>query len=213
MTKQKLQRFSELDTFPNVFGKSGNLSGIKPQDYFKLNQPIILELGCGRGEYTLSLAQHFPSRNIIGVDLKGSRLWRGAKTALEMKLENAAFLHTNISFLKDYFSNGEVSEIWITFPDPYPKRRKENSRLTSPNFLKIYKGIMLINNKVHLKTDSDTLFNYSLKIVNKMNYKVHRMSFDVHNDFPNDEVLTNLTTYEEKHLKQGLKIKYFCFTI
>lgn len=183
--RNKLQKFAEVLAFPNVYenfnndqpalaGKDGEeveLKGEWATRHFKNTNPITLELACGKGEYTLGLAQRFPDRNFIGVDIKGARIWRGAKTALAKGIHNAAYLRTRIEQLSYFFAPGEVDEIWITFPDPFLKKGKANRRLTSPNFLDVYTKILKKSSLVHLKTDDDTLYAYTLEtLANQKNY-------------------------------------------
>ena len=169
-SKNKLKRFRENETFANVIQPNreeviaGNfpLKGVWARDFFKNNHPIVLELGCGRGEYTVNLAKEYPDKNFIGVDIKGARFWRGAKTALEEQIPNAAFLRTQIELIDHLFAQGEVSEIWITFPDPQIKYKRTKHRLTNQDFLAKYKHILSPEGLIHLKTDSEYLHGYTL---------------------------------------------------
>ena len=213
MTVKKLQRFADLSTFPNTFQNPAGMKGRWNQLYFKNNNPITLELACGKGEYTLELARRFPDRNFIGVDLKGARIWRGAKTALEEKLTNVAFLRIPIEKLAEHFATGEVEEIWIPFPDPFPRKGKAKKRLTSPRFLNIYREILKPGGLVHLKTDDKDLFLYTLETLNQEGLTVLKVIENLYNGKIYDDLLTIKTTYERKHLEGGKTIRYLKFNI
>lgn len=215
MAKKKLQRFAEIETFPNVFylpfgEKNFSLYG-KWHEHFGNKNPIVLELGCGKGEYTIGLAEKHPNKNFIGVDIKGNRIWRGAKTAVENKMKNAAFLRTRIELIENAFAKNEVSEIWITFPDPQPK--KENKRLTSIVFLERYKKIIQQKGIIHLKTDNQELFDFTLKVISESKLKVLDSTDDLYSENDRDKVKLIKTYYEQKFLKQGNKITYIKFQI
>src|ERR1051325_9312258 len=172
MGKMKLQRFAENQTFTNLLQpKLGyppegfTLKGKWNKDFFKKDQPIVLELGCGRGEYTIGLARRFPDKNFIGIDIKGARLWRGAKTGMEENLTNVGFLRILIDQIQYFFGENEVSEIWITFPDPQPQLSRERKRLTHPQFVNRYAGFLKPNGIIHLKTDSTSLYEYTLETI------------------------------------------------
>lgn len=219
--KNKLKRFAEVAAFPNVFevdpamesflsnaeGMSEDLRGRWARRYFNNSNPVILELACGKGDYTVALAQDYPGKNFIGVDIKGARMWIGAKKALETDLKNAAFLRTRIEFIDRFFAPGEVSEIWITFPDPF--EGKANRRLTSPPFLDRYRKFLKPDGVVHLKTDSDLLYEYTMEILTAdpkceilySNDNIYKNPLD----FPE---LEYKTYYEKKHLLDGRTIKY-----
>jgi len=214
MAKRKLERFAELKTFPNVFEyPSPELKEKWHTEVFKNGNPITLELACGRGEYTLALARRYPQRNFVGIDLKGARLWRGAKTALEENLTNAIFVRMPIERILDIFSEKQIEEIWLPFPDPYPKRSKENKRLTSPKFLSIYKTLMLDDGLIHFKTDDDDFYQYTLETLREQKCTIHRVINDVHANTIDDEFITLKTTYENKHIAAGKIIKYVCFSV
>lgn len=178
-TRNKLQKFSELLSYPHVFenfsyeqptlyGKDGavvDMKGHWDDTFFKNQQPITLELACGRGEYTVALATRYPQRNFIGVDIKGARIWQGATKVMEQSLTNAAFLRTRIEQVNQFFASDEVDEIWITFPDPFLRDSKSNRRLTSPSFLTIYRQFLKKGGIVHLKTDSPVLYDYTLEVI------------------------------------------------
>ncbi|MEO6169121.1 MAG: tRNA (guanosine(46)-N7)-methyltransferase TrmB [Chitinophagales bacterium] len=212
MAKKKLIRLSELETFANVYQLSMELKGKWKLLVFQNFAPITLELACGKGEYTVALARNFPARNFIGIDIKGARIWRGAKTALEEKISNAAFLRTYIDHITAYFEPGEVAEIWITFPDPYHENSKMNKRLTSSVFLRRYMQILQPGGIIHLKTDDQLLYEFSLDTIAKENC---RLLFNTDNlyasDLP-DEILSVRTFYEKQHLANGKTIKYIRFT-
>jgi len=218
--KDKLKRFAENETFHNLIQPTMEevqndlyLIGTWGKDFFKNSHPIVLELGCGRGEYTVGLASKYPDKNFIGIDRKGARIWRGAKTSVEDNLINAGFLRTRLEFLDKCFARDEVSEIWITFPDPHLKSKKINNRLTSPHFLNKYKEIISSDGIIHLKTDSDFLYNFTLQIIEE--YK-HTLIYETNNLYAegNDlEVAEIRTFYEKMFLKQEIKIKYIQFKL
>ena len=214
MAKRKLERFTEMATFPNVFQLlNDDLKGKWHSNYFKNNHPIVLELGCGKGEYTVNMAQYFPDKNFIGIDFKGARLWRGAKTALEEGLSNVAFLRIQIENIANFFAENEVDEIWITFPDPQPQISREKKRLTSPRFIKEYGSILKSGGFVHLKTDHDGLYNYSLEVIERLNLKLHTSTHDLYQSELLNEVLAIKTTYEKIYLAEQKRIHYLSFSI
>ena len=223
MGKDKLKRFAEISTFDNVFQPSVNnfkpsidLKG-KWNTVFNNSHPIIIELGCGKGEYTVELAKNYSTINFIGVDLKGSRMWRGAKTCIEENIENVRFLRTKIDFIDLFFFKNEVAEIWLTFSDPQSK--KPRKRLTSPLFIDRYRKFLKKGGKIHLKTDSDLLYEYTLEQIQEHQYKLIENSNDVYNELilranPNLKLAMEIKTfYEKMWLKEGKKIKYLCFSI
>lgn len=211
MAKRKLKKFAEITKFENVLefpeDVKGNWSSV-----FRNKNPIILELGCGKGEYTLELARKYPKKNFIGVDIKGERIWRGAKTALEEKLGNVVFLRIGIEVITNYFDKQEVEEIWITFPDPYPKNRQRKKRLMSPVFLKNYKEVLKPKGLIHLKTDELKFFNYTIQVLKSEKYKISKEIRDLYKNEVEDPSLKIQTTYEKMHLEDGRKIYYLCFT-
>ncbi|HBJ77366.1 MAG TPA: tRNA (guanosine(46)-N7)-methyltransferase TrmB [Porphyromonadaceae bacterium] len=220
MGKNKLQKFAMMEGYPHVFqcpysvwreGEEFSLKGKWREEFFKNNHPIVLELGCGRGEYTTSLASLFPEKNYIGVDIKGARMWAGAKESLEKGLSNVAFLRTHIEWIDAFFAPQEVEEIWITFPDPQMK--KERKRLTSPLFLEQYQRVLREGGVVHLKTDSHFLFTYTKALLEKNDILPLRKSEDISQDYPNDAVLSIPTAYEEQWRERGIAIKYISFSI
>lgn len=214
MGKDKLRRFAEIAAFSNVVELEDGkvLKGLWSKEHFKNNNPVVLELGCGKGEYTVNLARLFPERNFIGIDYKGNRIWRGAKTALEEGIENVAFLRIQIENLLDYFAENEVSEIWITFPDPQPQISREKKRLTSPRFLSMYKFTLTGAGSVHLKTDSDSLYLYTLQKVSEPGFELQINTADLYNSEFADEVLSIKTYYEKKYLATNKNINYLKFT-
>ncbi|RWY55846.1 tRNA (guanosine(46)-N7)-methyltransferase TrmB [Mucilaginibacter gilvus] len=214
MGKDKIRRFAEIDTFSNVL----QLDAGKPYQgkwatgFFKNDNPVVLELACGKGEYTVNLAQLFPDKNFIGVDYKGNRIWRGAKTALEDGVPNVAFLRIQIENLTDYFSVGEVDEIWITFPDPQPQLSREKKRLTSPRFLDKYRVLLKPGGCVNLKTDNDGLHAYTVDKIAELNLPLHARTEDLYHSEFADEVLSIKTYYEKKYLKHNKNINYLKFS-
>lgn len=210
MGKDKLRKFAEIDTFSNVLqleeGKA--MLGKWAEKQFGNNNPIVLELACGKGEYTVNLAKNSPDRNFIGVDFKGNRIWRGAKTALEEGINNVAFLRIQIENILEYFAAGEVSEIWITFPDPQPQKSRIKKRLTNPVFLARYQEITAANAPMHLKTDNDDFYQYTLETLMELGHQIVKQTTDLyHSDFVTPE-LSIKTYYEKKYLAQDKNINY-----
>ncbi|MEO6849202.1 MAG: tRNA (guanosine(46)-N7)-methyltransferase TrmB [Mucilaginibacter sp.] len=214
MGKDKLRRFAEIDTFSNVVQLAAGqpFKGKWAIDFFKNNNPVVLELACGKGEYTVNLARMFPDKNFIGIDYKGNRIWRGAKTALEEGVSNVAFLRIQIEMLLDYFGPGEVDEIWITFPDPQPQLSREKKRLTSPRFLDKYQLLLKPGGFVNLKTDNDGLHAYTAEKINERDLCLHIKTEDVYHSAYADEVLSIKTYYEKKYLKDNKNINYLKFS-
>jgi tRNA (guanine-N7-)-methyltransferase len=212
--KDKLRRFSEIGEFANVI----QLDAGKPyrgkwcSDFFKAEKPLVLELACGKGEYTVNLAILFPEKNFIGVDYKGNRIWRGAKTAIEDGIINVAFLRIQIETLIDYFAPGEIDEIWITFPDPQPQLSREKKRLTSSRFLETYKLVLKPGGKVNLKTDNNGLYAYTVNQTDILGLKVHIQTADLYHSEFVDNVLSIKTYYERKYLKDNKNINYIQFS-
>ena len=212
--KDKLRRFAEIADFANVLqmdeGKPMRSQWAKT--FFKNDKPVILELACGKGEYTVNLAQLFPDTNFIGIDYKGNRIWRGAKTAIEEGINNVGFLRIQIETLLDYFAPGEVEEIWITFPDPQPQLSREKKRLTSKRFLDMYQQILKPGGPVHLKTDNDNLHAYTVEKIAEFGLNQHIRTEDLyHSEFVN-EVLSIKTYYEQKYLQHNKNINYLKFS-
>jgi len=221
-SKNKLKRFRENETFGNLFQPSREelltdhfeLKGLWNKKYFKKDQPIVVELGCGKGEYSLGLAEQNPDKNFIGIDIKGARIWRGAKTALEQKMENVAFLRMQIELLDKAFAPGEISEIWITFPDPQIKYKRTKHRLTNPDFLSLYKKLLAPDGVIHLKTDSEFLHGYTLGLLQGAG---HEILYAHHHIYNNTEVPKELieiqTFYEKQYLEIGKPITYIKFKL
>jgi tRNA (guanine-N7-)-methyltransferase len=214
MGKDKLRRFAEIETFENVLqlDEGKPFKGGWSAKQFKNDQPLILELACGKGEYTVNLARLFPATNFIGLDYKGNRIWRGAKTALEDQIPNVAFLRIQIENILDYFGEEEVDEIWITFPDPQPQISREKKRLTSPRFLEKYKQILKPGGFIHLKTDNDGLHAYTLEKIEELSLKLVARTEDLYHSDLVDEVLSIKTYYEKKYLAHEKNINYLKFS-
>jgi tRNA (guanine-N7-)-methyltransferase len=221
-SKNKLIRFKENETFNNVFQPTREevVSGCFPlkgkwnSDFFKNDHPLIVELGCGKGEYSVGLAQKYPEKNFVGIDIKGARFWRGAKTAVENGLENVAFVRTQIELIDHVFAKNEVDEIWITFPDPQIKYKRTKHRMTNPDFLEMYKNILKNSGLVHLKTDSEFMHGYTLGLLQGQG---HDILYSNHNIYVNegspDEVTAIQTFYEKQYLEINKAITYIRFKI
>jgi len=219
-SKNKLKRFRENDTFSNViqptrkevlegFSKKGNW-----QTFFNNNNPIVLELGCGKGEYTIALARKNPKINYIGIDLKGARFWRGAKTALEENLTNVAFIRTQIELIDLLFAENEVTEIWITFPDPQIKYTRTKHRLTNTDFLKKYYTVLKPDGIVNLKTDSEFMHGYTLGLLHGEGHEILYAHHDIYkNHHAPKEVIETQTFYESQYLEKGKPITYIKFKL
>lgn len=225
MAKNKLRRFAEMKAWNNVFEptldpetiRSFPLKGKWHADYFKNDRPIVLELGCGKGEYTVGLARHYPEKNFVGVDIKGSRIFVGAKEALDENLENVGFLRSKIDFLDSYFGENEVDEIWLTFSDP--QAGKPRKRLTSELFIERYRKVLKKGGIVHLKTDSDLLFESTENEIKTHGYDVIELTWDLYKSLPVDldptirDILHIKTHYEQLFTAKGSTIKYCSFRI
>lgn len=217
MGKNKLQKFDDMNSFPHVFQfpfstlqeKGFEMKGKWNSDFFKNNNPIVLELGCGKGEYAVGLARKYPEKNFIGVDIKGARMWTGAKDALENGITNVAFLRTNIELITAFFAENEISEIWITFPDPQMK--KVRKRLTSTRFMDLYRQILKPDGIIHLKSDSNFMYTYTCEMIKANHYSVNVQTEDLYNSGITDEILEIKTFYEQQWLERGLSIKYIQF--
>jgi tRNA (guanine-N7-)-methyltransferase len=212
--KDKLRRFAEVATFANVVQLEAGLPyrGKWANDFFKNGDLLVLELACGKGEYTVNLARLFSKKNFIGIDYKGNRIWRGAKDALELGVSNVGFLRIQIETILDYFAPGEVDEIWITFPDPQPQLSREKKRLTSPRFLEKYKQLLKPGGFVNLKTDNDDLHAYTAEKIAELNLRLHIKTEDLYHSEFADEVLSIKTYYEKKYLKENKNINYIKFS-
>lgn len=221
-SKNKLKKFIENESFSNVIqpkrekllSEKFNLKGNWNKLYFKNNNPIVIELGCGKGEYTVNLAKLNPNKNYVGIDVKGARFWRGAKTSLEQKLDNVIFIRTQIELIDFIFDDQEVSEIWLTFPDPQIKYQRRKHRLTNPAFLKLYKKIINNEGLIHLKTDSEFLHGYTLGILEGLDIKPLFSNHDIYknNNAPSD-VINIKTHYEKLFLETKKSISYLCFKL
>ena len=221
-SKNKLKRFQENETFDNVFQPTR--SQLVDMDYqykgqwnaqvFKNNNPIVLELGCGKGEYTVALAKKYPNKNFIGIDIKGARFWRGAKTAVEEDILNAAFIRTQIELIEYVFAENEVDEIWITFPDPQIKYKRTKHRMTNSEFLKRYKKVLKPDGVMNLKTDSEFMHGYTLGLLHGEGHEVLYSNNDVYRQEGSPEEVTSIQTfYEGQYLEQNKPITYIRFKI
>lgn len=211
MAQKKLFRFGQIKTFANVQEYPQDMEG-RWRSFFKNNHPVILELACGRGEYTVALAQMHPQKNFIGVDVKGNRMYIGAKKALETQLHNAAFLRTQIEMIGGYFAPGEVDEIWITFPDPQLRTSKAKKRLTHPRFLREYARFLKPGAVIHLKTDSPDLFSFTKKVIEMYGLTLHETIEDVYDGTPSAELQVK-TYYEGLNIAQSNRIFYLRFSL
>lgn len=220
-SKNKLKRFRENETFSNVVqperalltSSQFELRGKWRSDFFKNDNPLVLELGCGKGEYTVHLAKQNPEINYIGIDIKGARFWRGAKTALEERLENIGFVRTQIELITHCFAPNEVDEIWITFPDPQLKYKRTKHRLTHPDFLEKYKLLLNSEGVIHLKTDSEFLFGYTLGTVANLGEILYAHHDIYHNSTAPVEATAVQTFYEKQFLEEGKAITYMKFKL
>lgn len=210
MGKDKLRKFAEIATFDNVLqlDEGKVMKGQWARQHFGNENPIVLELACGKGEYTVNMARLFPNRNFIGIDYKGNRIWMGAKAALEEGIGNVAFLRIQIEEILEYFEAGEVSEIWITFPDPQPQKSRIKKRLTFPRFLEKYKIITSEGANTHLKTDSDSLYAYTLETLASLDIHPEAQTTDLYHSDLVSEVLSIKTYYEKKYLAVDKNINY-----
>ena len=214
MGKDKLKRFAEYASYSNTYDFAYDLKGKWNELVFKNNNPIVIELGCGKGEYTVALGRNYRDKNFIGIDLRSNRMWKGAGIALEEKLTNVAFLRFVIHKITDAFADGEISEIWITFPDPFPKPRHAKHRLTHPRFLKLYKQILKPGGMVHFKTDDTDLFEFTIDMLPRIGIELLEIEKDVHNNPKAHEHLKNITTYYEKlFMGKGRTIKFTRFML
>ena len=221
-SKNKLKRFLENETFDNVFqptreevvGNEFPLKGKWNSDFFKNDNPIVVELGCGKGEYSVGLAQRFPNKNFIGIDIKGARFWRGAKTASDTELNNVAFVRTQIEIIDGIFAEHEVSEFWITFPDPQIKYKRTKHRMTNTEFLQLYKRILKTDGVMNLKTDSEFMHGYTLGLLHGEGHEVLYANHDVYkNEGSPEEVTAIQTFYENQYLAVKKAITYIKFKI
>ncbi|MEA3316903.1 MAG: tRNA (guanosine(46)-N7)-methyltransferase TrmB [Bacteroidota bacterium] len=219
MVKRKLARFAEMANFKNVvqpkfdeiFQCDYKLKGNWAQDFFRNNSPIVLELGCGKGEYTVGMARKYPEKNFIGIDIKGARIWRGAKTAIEDKISNVAFIRTKIDFINSFFAKNEISEIWLTFSDPQPK--KAHKRLSSSRFLGYYQNLLINNGIINLKTDNTDLYKYTLDVIKLNNLEIITNYEDVYAEKNKEDILSIKTFYEQQFLQEEKTIHYIKFKL
>lgn len=218
--KNKLQKFADNLTFDNLFQYSYDeiISGIHlkgkwSKEFFRNDNDIVIELGCGKGEYSVGLAELYPNRNFIGFDIKGARMWRGLVTAREKSIKNVAFVRSRIDLVSHYFGKDEVSEIWITFPDPHARDTKARKRLTSPEFIKRYIGFLKKDAIINLKTDNIIVFESTLDTIKEYGHEIHYQTYDVYNEGFDNELTSIQTFYEQKWLEYGTKIKYLKFSL
>ncbi|MFI3258627.1 MAG: tRNA (guanosine(46)-N7)-methyltransferase TrmB [Rikenellaceae bacterium] len=219
MGKDKLRKFAENLTFKcfvqpefdDIFQKDHPLKGKWREEFFSNTNPIVLELGCGKGEYTVALAERDPNRNYIGIDIKGARMWRGAKSATQRGMSNVGFLRTRIEFINSFFAEGEIDELWITFPDPQLKTRRAKKRLTAPTFLNYYAKMLSEEGVINLKTDSKHLYNYTTEVIRHFSLPCEVSNDDIYGSGYADEVLSVKTAYEAMFLQRGLPITYTRF--
>ena len=217
MAKNKLQKFADMETYSHVFQypfavlkeRGFDMRGKWNEKFFHNNNPIVLELGCGKGEYAVGLARRYPNKNFIGVDIKGARMWTGASEAKAEGIENVAFLRTHIELITHFFAPGEVSEIWITFPDPQMKKTRK--RLTSTRMLELYREILTENGIIHLKSDSPFLYTYTRAMVQENKFPILIDTDDLYNSGIDDDILGIKTFYEQQWLERGKSIKYIKF--
>jgi tRNA (guanine-N7-)-methyltransferase len=210
--RNKLQRFAENAERSNIIqpGKAlyEQIKGNWHEQYFQNSQPIVVELACGKGDYTIGLARRFPDRNFIGVDIKGSRIWYGSNTAEEEGLDNVAFLRTQILRIENFFAENELSELWITFPDPRPRDRDERRRLTHPRYLQMYQRMLKEGGMFHLKTDDRPFFDFTLEMLKEFPVRNLKQTTDLYNSPMLEEHFGIQTTYEKRWLEEGKKINY-----
>lgn len=219
MGKNKLSKFADLNSYEHVIQASYKqvqtegfqYQGKWSEKFFGNNNPVILELGCGKGEYAVKLAMHFPEFNFVGLDIKGARMWKGATRAKEKGLKNVGFLRTNIENIRMFFGENEVAEIWLTFPDPQMKRSRK--RMTATNFMDKYRPIMVPNGIIHLKTDSKFMYQYTEAMVAENEFEVIRKTEDLYHSELLDEILSIKTFYEKQWLDRGITIKYLSFKL
>ena len=221
-SKNKLKRFRENETFKNVIQPKREelvdqpfvLKGNWNKDFFKNDNPIVLELGCGKGEYSVELARTYPKKNFLGIDIKGARFWRGAKTALEDGLDNVGFMRTQIELVEYAFAKAEISEIWITFPDPQIKYKRTKHRMTNTEFLQKYKNILTPDGIINLKTDSEFMHGYTLGLLHGEGHEILHANHNVYkNEYSPKEVTGIQTFYEKQYLEQGKPITYIKFRV
>ena len=219
MAKHKLQHFAENLTFPNMFQlsfeelKDGFKHRGRWNEFFGNDNPVILELGCGKGEYTVNLAERYPNFNFVGVDVKGARMWKGCKASNIKEMRNVAFIRQHVQVIWEYFGPGEVTEIWITFPDPQPQSARAKKRLTAPRFLDIYRKILKNNGLIHLKTDNDGFFDFTLEVIREESHRLVIETHDLYNTDGPEDAKAIQTFYEQMFLKDGKSICYLEFML
>ncbi len=220
MAKNKLRKFSQIAEYPNVFQptfeelKSGfSIQGKWRSEVFKNDNPLVVELGCGKGEYSLGLAKKYPEKNFLGIDVKGARMWKGASDANNEGISNVAFLRTRIEFIEYCFANSEVDEIWITFPDPQIKKKRAKNRLTHPVFLERYSNILKDKGLIHLKTDSQFLHGYTLCVIEGYQHHLEDAEHDIYNAVLQRENMEIKTYYEQLFLEKNMSITYLRFRL
>ena len=221
MGKNKLSRFRELETFQrvfqppfeDVFRKDYIYKGKWAHEVFQNDYPIVLELGCGKGEYSIGLARLYPDKNFMGLDIKGARIWKGARTANEEEIQNVAFLRTRIELISSFFEKDEVEEIWITFPDPQEKRRRNKKRLTGAIYLNLYRQILKDGSMIHLKTDNDLLYADTLQLLEYNDLPIIRNTDNLYDTGWSDSALSIQTFYELRFLEAGKPINYLEFRL
>ncbi|MEJ5351615.1 MAG: tRNA (guanosine(46)-N7)-methyltransferase TrmB [Melioribacteraceae bacterium] len=212
MPRRKHIKIAEVRTFPNVFDYKQENVEEKILSFFGTVKPVTLELGCGQADYSINLAKLYPNRNFIGVDRKAARLWNASKNATKENLNNVVFLIAYIEKLDEIFKQIKTEEIWITFPDPYPRRSSMKKRLVHPRFLEVYKKLLLPEGKIFLKTDDETLFSYALNVIEEEKLKLHKATEDLYKSNSLSEEEKIQTKYEKQHLAEGKKIKLICFS-
>jgi tRNA (guanine-N7-)-methyltransferase len=221
-SKNKLKRFKDNEKFENVIQPKRDevlqgqflYQGVWNERFFKNTNPVVVELGCGKGEYTVGLAKRYPDKNFIGIDIKGARFWRGAKTALEENMQNVAFVRTQIELVDKIFGKDEVSEIWITFPDPQIKYKRTKHRMTNPDFLEKYTKILIGEGLIHLKTDSEFMHGYTLGLLEGLGHQILYSHHDIYPNHEAPEILTGIQTfYEQQYLKKDKPITYLKFRL
>jgi tRNA (guanine-N7-)-methyltransferase len=212
MGQKKLIRFEELKTFNNVLQFPQAMQG-KWKEHFKNNNPVSLELACGKGEYAVGMGQLYPNKNFVGIDLKGNRIWAGAKKALQNNLDNVAFLRTQIDQITGYFSKNEVSEIWITFPDPQLRMSKAKKRLTHPKFLRLYQQLLVPGGLIHVKTDSPDLYHFTKQVIDMYNCVLHFDDDNVHDKAIIPDELKIKTHYESLDIARSNRVHYLRFSL
>jgi tRNA (guanine-N7-)-methyltransferase len=212
MAQKKLLRFEAIKSFPNVLQYPEGISG-KWNEFFRNNHPITLELACGRGEYTVGLAKLYPERNFIGVDLKGNRIYIGAKKCIKENIQNAAFLRTQIDQINNYFINDEVKEIWLTFPDPQLRKSRAKKRLTHPRFLRLYQQVLVPGGRIHLKTDSPVLYAFTKMVIEMYELILHDNSENIYAKAIVEPELQIKTYYESLDIAQTKQVYHICFSL